>query len=93
MQESNQYAPSKGFFSLGLHPWESETVELDHQLFEKMIARPEIIAVCECGLDWLRGAGMKKQTSLFIQQALIAETHKKPLFIHCVRAWSILYIS
>lgn len=87
MQEANQYVPGEGLFSIGLHPWESETVMLDLPLFEKMIDRPEMIAVGECGLDRLRGAGIKIQTRLFIQQALIAESRQKPLFIHCVRAW------
>jgi len=87
MQEAHQYAPSEGFFSIGLHPWESETVDLDHQLFDELIARPEIIAVGECGLDRLRGADIKKQTILFVQQAIMAETRHKPLIIHCVRAW------
>ena len=87
MQEACEYAPEGGWCSIGLHPWESDTVILNHQIFDKMIARPEMIAVGESGLDRLRGADMKKQTELFIQQALIAETHKKPLFVHCVRAW------
>ena len=87
MREAYQYVPAEGLFSIGLHPWESDTVILNHQLLEKIIARPEIIAVGECGLDRLRGADLKKQTGLFIQQALMADTHNKPLFIHCVRAW------
>lgn len=87
MQEAHRYTPAVGYYSIGLHPWESETVNLDRQLFIDMIARPEIIAVGECGIDRLRGADLKKQTSLFIQQAEIAEEYQKPLFIHCVRAW------
>jgi TatD DNase family protein len=87
MQDARNYASGQGFRSLGLHPWESDTVSLDTQLFEEIIARPEMIAIGECGLDRLRGADMKKQTGLFIRQALIAEARHKPLFIHCVRAW------
>lgn len=87
MQNASDFVVGQGLFSIGLHPWESDTILLDNQLFEKNIARPEMIAVGECGLDRLRGAGMKTQTGLFIRQAGIADAHHKPLFVHCVRAW------
>jgi TatD DNase family protein len=87
MREARDYQPADGYFSIGLHPWESDVESLDKQVFEDLLTRPEIIAVGECGLDRLRGADMRRQTGIFIQQALLAEKHRMPVYIHCVRAW------
>jgi TatD DNase family protein len=87
MQQASDLIPGGNLFSIGLHPWDTEMQPVIPDLPDGLFGRPNIIAIGECGLDRLRGAAMKIQTRLFIQQALMAETLKKPLFIHCVRAW------
>lgn len=87
MEEAHFYEPAGGLCSVGLHPWKTDTVPLNHQLLNDLLARPEVIAAGECGLDRLKGADLKVQIRLFTEQARMAEIHGKPLIIHCVRAW------
>jgi len=86
-QNTGDIQPDKGWFSYGLHPWDSGSITINTDLFDAVIRRPEILAVGECGLDRLRGAGLVLQGKVFRHQAQIAEIHQKPVIIHCVRAW------
>jgi TatD DNase family protein len=90
IQDSGDLAESQGFYSVGLHPWDSGTVEFNPGIMNALLARPDVIAVGECGIDRLRGAGLGTQSGLFRQQALLAGEHGKPVIIHCVRCWSEL---
>ncbi len=85
--EAQKGIPEHELFSVGLHPWETDTEILDEGIFEQVKNRSEFVAIGECGIDRLRGADIKTQMDLFIQQAGWAESLKKPLIIHCVRAW------
>ncbi len=49
-----------------------------------------VIAVGEAGFDKIKGPAMDLQKKTFEEQVLIAEEHKKPVVIHCVRAWEEL---
>ena len=87
MREARHHAAEPGLWSVGLHPWESESESLDISILKNLLTRPGVVAVGECGLDRLRGAPMRSQTAIFERLALLAEEFHKPLFIHCVRAW------
>ena len=79
-------------FTVGIHPWYSEDVEIDSQfsLLKDLMKRNNVIAIGEIGLDKHRGAPIERQIELFEKQVLIAEKVQKPVIIHCVRAWSEL---
>ena len=55
-----------------------------------LLALPRCLALGECGLDRLKGACMDVQQNLLARQLEAAENAKKPLVVHCVRAWSEL---
>jgi TatD DNase family protein len=54
---------------------------------------PNILAIGEAGFDKLRGPSVELQRKVFEKQVSIAEDHKKPIIIHCVRAWDELLAS
>ncbi len=76
-------------FTVGIHPWYSEDIEIDSQLskLKDLVKQNNVIAIGEIGLDKHRGAPIEKQMELFEKQVLIAEKVQKPVIIHCVRAW------
>lgn len=79
-------------FSVGLHPWnvdEEEWEEKVEQVRQKA-ALPRVWAIGECGLDKLCGASFDLQMKAFRAQIAIAEEARKPMVIHCVKAFSEL---
>jgi TatD DNase family protein len=50
----------------------------------------QVFAIGECGLDKLIDIPISKQEEIFIEQIKIAEKVKKPLIIHCVKAFEEL---
>jgi TatD DNase family protein len=79
-------------FSIGIHPWYLEDIDLKTQLLELelLLKRNNIIAIGEIGIDKVKGATIEKQIEAFEKQVLIAEKLQKPVIIHCVRAWTEL---
>ncbi|MDY6298359.1 MAG: TatD family hydrolase [Alloprevotella sp.] len=81
-------------YSVGIHPWwTSEDTDTINKLWEIVthIARnPQVVAIGECGLDRLQGGDMKRQSEIFLRHILLSEELKKPLTIHCVRAFDLL---
>lgn len=73
--------------SLGLHPWYLENAAQKWPLLQQYAALPHVLAIGECGLDKVRGADWNTQRYWFGQQILLANELKKPLIIHCVRAY------
>ncbi|HIU89436.1 MAG TPA: TatD family hydrolase [Candidatus Caccomonas pullistercoris] len=75
-------------YSVGIHPWDvtpDAPLQRLFEGFEKLAARPETVAIGECGLDRLRG-DYASQNAVFIRQAEYAEALSKPVIIHCVKA-------
>lgn len=74
----------------GFHPWhldeydERAMINLLHDLSD----RPQIIGIGECGIDLTIGIDREKQERVFLKQAGIAEIVKKPMIIHCVKAFN-----
>ncbi|MCU0462729.1 MAG: TatD family hydrolase, partial [Bacteroidales bacterium] len=79
-------------FSFGIHPW-----HLDEGNHARLLARviknagkDNVAAIGEAGFDKIKGPSLELQSKTFEEQAVISEEHKKPMVIHCVRAWDDL---
>ena len=79
-------------FTYGIHPWYLNESNHDSLLTSviKTVADPLIVAIGEAGFDKIKGPSMELQRKTFEEQVIIAEELKKPLVIHCVRAWDEL---
>jgi TatD DNase family protein len=79
-------------YTYGIHPWFLTEDNYKQLLLsvESSVNNPEIIAIGEAGFDRLRGPSAKLQRSVFEEQIFISEKIKKPIVIHCVRAWEEL---
>jgi len=76
-------------YSIGIHPWSTDMVIKNHlEAIKKYAKSSEVIAIGECGLDKLKGANLEKQLEVFNFHIELSETFKKPLIIHCVKAYS-----
>ena len=77
------------YHSVGIHPW--HTIEVDSTTIEKLnilATHPQVIAIGEAGLDALKGAPIDKQIEIFRHHVTLSEKYKKPLIIHCVKAFN-----
>lgn len=82
----------------GVHPWDSLPQPLQKRGESRhLIVPPSLggggggfLALGECGLDALRGPSMDIQEQVFLQQIRLGEEQKKPLVIHCVKAFDRL---
>lgn len=79
-------------FTYGIHPWFLYEENKD-RLIEKVrnyFSMPGIIAIGEAGFDKLRGPSSDLQRAVFEEQVYISEKARKPVIIHCVKAWDEL---
>ncbi|MBR1803801.1 MAG: TatD family hydrolase [Muribaculaceae bacterium] len=87
-----EFQPSPGtLYSVGIHPWHSE--QCDSEAIESLNAaaqHPQVVALGETGLDTLRGAPIEQQTHLLRLHLGLARDVRKPIVVHCVRAWQPL---
>jgi TatD DNase family protein len=79
-------------YTYGIHPWFLNETNHKQLLIsvENSVNHPNIIAIGEAGFDKLRGPSSELQREVFEEQVGIAESHFKPLIIHCVKAWDEL---
>lgn len=79
-------------YSYGLHPWyiEESTYENYIRKLEIKANEKRCIAIGECGLDKLSKVDFTLQEKAFVEQIRIANHYKKPLIIHCVKAFNEL---
>jgi TatD DNase family protein len=79
-------------YSFGIHPWFLDENNQNQQLNSviNIAGNPLIAAIGEAGFDKIKGPSMDLQSKIFEAQIAISEEHKKPLIIHCVRAWDEL---
>lgn len=83
--------PTAGdFCSFGIHPWHIGEHPLNDALPSLMSAfsAPEAIAVGEAGLDRVIGTAFDLQEKYFKAQITVSEYLKKPMILHCVKAYS-----
>lgn len=79
-------------FSAGIHPWYIDITNAENQfqeLKEKAIDT-NCKAIGECGLDKLKGPDLIFQIALFEKQIALAMELKKPVIVHCVKAFDVL---
>ena len=75
------------FYSVGIHPWRAHLAsEETMQMLTKYAALPQVLAIGEVGIDKHSEASLSIQIELFKKQADLAESVKKPLIIHAVKA-------
>lgn len=78
------------WFSCGIHPWLSFNSESQFELLKDFAVQDKLIAIGEAGLDKLKGPDLGIQIEVFRKQIELAQKVKKPLIIHCVKAWDEL---
>ena len=78
--------------SIGLHPWYAtvENLELQMKYLEVLANQPNVKLIGECGLDKLKGTQIEQQIIILEAQIKLAEKLKKPLILHCVKAFAEL---
>ena len=79
-------------YTYGIHPWflnKNNHKQLITSV-ENSVGHPNMIAIGEAGFDKLRGPSADLQLKAFNEQVVIAETCRKPVIIHCVKAWDEL---
>jgi len=79
-------------YTYGIHPWflnENNHEQLISSV-EKIASNTDVIAIGEAGFDKLKGPSADLQRKAFEEQVIIAESHMKPVIIHCVKAWDEL---
>lgn len=77
--------PGRVWATAGVHPHEAR-----HGLegLEELLARPEVVAVGECGLDYHYDHSPRdRQREVFAAQVALAHAHDLPLVIHTREAW------
>lgn len=83
----NAYSEFK-YLSAGIHPWNTKNADIeDIKALAEVAENNRIVAIGECGIDKLRGADLDKQKAVFIAHAALSERLKKPMIIHCVKAY------
>lgn len=82
-------APFPLHCSIGLHPWflSAERLETELSFLNHWTASRNVLAIGECGLDKNCKTDWQLQAKAFIAQIQLANALKKPLIIHCVKAF------
>ncbi len=77
------------YLSAGIHPWQlpDHTEEHLEHLLKHDLARSNVIAIGEAGLDRAIGVPMELQMKVFEKQAVLAIEKGLPLIIHAVRSY------
>ena len=82
---------SPELFSAGLHPWYlGQSDAFDFQYLEGLAGDDRLRVIGECGLDRLVSTPMDVQMEVFERQIRFAERIRKPVVVHCVRAFGEL---
>ena len=79
------------YFSSGIHPWYLDNWELKIESLLHKVHNPNVIAIGECGLDTYSDFPKDLQRKVFCLQVEYSESFKKPLIIHCVKAFHDLF--
>lgn len=79
-----------GIYSMGLHPWflKEETLDVAFRKLSDQAILDTVWAIGECGLDKVCATTWSLQEHAFIAQLELANTIRKPLVLHVVRAFS-----
>ncbi len=79
------------YSAVGIHPTDNPKGYFNKEYFEQLLDSPKVVAIGECGLDYLRSKDeseqeKRRQKDLFEQQIEFAVEFNKPLMIHCRNA-------
>jgi TatD DNase family protein len=76
-------------FSIGIHPWYIRPWNAEKELLiiEEKLQHKNCFALGECGLDKVIETDFELQKIVFRKQLQLSEKYKKPVIIHCVRAF------
>ena len=77
---------------MGIHPWYVDAENWERQLaeLEKTAEIENVLAIGECGLDRKIALPLQTQLLVFDAQVQLAEKYRKPVIIHCVKAFNEL---
>lgn len=92
-ENHDNHKPQSQIFSVGLHPYfvSAKTVRQDIDFLAKALTLPNVVALGECGLDRVKSIeNIDCQLKILAQQIELAQQMRKPIVIHCVRAFSEL---
>lgn len=80
------------YISLGIHPWKIKDINIEESfaLLNQLILehQSKLLAIGECGLDKTIDAPLETQIDIFKKHIALSEKLKKPLIIHCVKAFN-----
>ena len=82
---------ANNYYSVGIHPWHVDMKSMDYVC--EYASRPTVVAIGETGLDKIAAKDeceFRLQQELFSAHAELSEATRKPLIIHCVKAWDEL---
>lgn len=78
-------------FSVGVHPWHAaenpERLKEAFECMERAVQNGQMVAIGECGLDWVANADRELQTEVFERQLAMVNRSNLPVILHCVRAF------
>ncbi len=79
-------------YSCGVHPWNIDDKDWEEQVkkIREYASYVNVIALGEAGYDKIRGNDMALQEKVFTGHIKLSEELRRPLIIHCVRAWDEL---
>lgn len=89
LSEFDPQLAEKQLYSLGVHPWFIQQQNWQAGL-QTMVNHHNLLAIGECGLDKAIKTPLELQMQVFAQQIQLAAQWRKPLIIHCVRAFNQL---
>jgi TatD DNase family protein len=77
----------------GVHPWKVNGIESDwEEKLGEWLGEFPLSGVGEVGLDrWITGHHPSVQKEIFQAQLKTASTLRRPLSVHCLRAWGTLF--
>jgi TatD DNase family protein len=83
---------STPYCTYGIHPWSLTEENAEPQLhqLETLLQNNAIVAIGEVGFDAVRGADLDLQYHIFEEVVSLSEHYRKPLIVHCVKAWDRL---
>jgi len=79
--------------AFGIHPWKAHLTKKGwpQRLIELLEKHPHG-SLGECGVDrWISEPSLEIQIPVFTQQLRIARELKRPVTIHCLKAWNALF--
>lgn len=83
------YYASKQPFSVGYHPWFLQQNYQEHfHILEQTAQNENVWAIGETGLDKVSKTDFELQLEAFRKHIAVSEQAKKPLIIHCVKAYN-----